>query len=300
MSAIRTVVVGGGIMGGGIAVALARAGHAVAVVEPDATAAAALTSRVQELAGDAPEGTPRVVSGWEPVMTAHFVIEAAPEDLALKEDVWARLGALAPLDALLASNTSSLDIDALAALVPRPERVLATHWFNPAYEVECVEVAPGRATDPDVVGRALTILRDAGKHAVVVRNGAGFVANRIQFAAIREALLCLEEGMPAESIDEVVSTSFAPRLAALGPLANADLGGLDTYLAIFEVLRSAHGDRFAPPRILADLVADGRHGVKTGAGVFDYTPAAARALVERRDERLSRIIAATRDRGGTA
>ena len=106
--------------------------------------------------------------------------------------------------------------------------------------------------------------------------------------------------MPAESIDEVVSTSFAPRLAALGPLANADLGGLDTYLAIFEVLRSAHGDRFAPPRILADLVADGRHGVKTGAGVFDYTPAAARALVERRDERLSRIIAATRDRGGTA
>src|SRR5690606_22453524 len=122
------------------------------------------------------------------------------------------------------------------------------------------EVAPGRATSASVVEATLAVLRAAGKRPVVVRNVAGFVANRIQFAAIREALLCVEEGMPAHDVDEVVRTSFAPRLAALGPLANADLGGLDTYLAIFETLREAHGERFSPPEILSDLVAAGRHG----------------------------------------
>ncbi|KRA24817.1 hypothetical protein ASD65_10575 [Microbacterium sp. Root61] len=295
MTRIRTAVVGGGIMGGGIAIALARAGHEVTVIEPDEGAAASLKDRLRADGPPTAGETPTITPDLEAVSSARLVIEAAPEDLALKQRLWTRLGSLALVDAILASNTSSLDIDRLAECVPQPSRVLATHWFNPAYEVECVEVAPGTATSNDVLENVIDVLRQAGKRPVIVRNGAGFVANRIQFAAIREALLCIEEGISAESVDEIVSSSFAPRLAALGPLANADLGGLDTYLAIFEVLRAAHGERFSPPSILSALVAEGRLGVKSLAGVFDYTPASAREVATRRDDRLSRIIASAHE-----
>jgi 3-hydroxybutyryl-CoA dehydrogenase len=221
------------------------------------------------------------------------VIEAAPEDVELKRDLWRRLGRIAPESAILATNTSSLDVDDLAACVPAPSRVLATHWFNPAYEIPCVEVAPGRETSPAVVQRTVELLTAAGKRPFVVRNSPGFVANRIQFAAIREALLCVQEGMAPADVDEIVRWSFAARLAALGPLANADLGGLDTYLAIFDVLRRAHGDRFAAPVVLADLVSGGRLGTKSGAGIFDHTPES--ALAELRDDRLDRVLGAMRD-----
>jgi len=298
---MRTVILGGGIMGGGIAIALARAGHAVTVVEPQSAAADVLRSRLPAAAaGTRGAATPDVVHDLAVASEAELVIEAAPEDLSLKLELWRRLGEIAPRHAILATNTSSLDVDLLAECVPDPSRVLATHWFNPAYEIECVEVAPGRATDPSVLERTLAVLRTAGKRPVVVRNRAGFVANRIQFAAIREALLCVEEGMPAHDVDEIVRTSFAPRLAALGPLANADLGGLDTYLAIFEVLRAAHGERFAPPDGLTALVEAGRLGVKSGAGVAQYGAEEARALVRLRDARLSRIIAASHEGGPDA
>ncbi len=295
---MRTVVVGGGIMGAGIALALARSGHGVTVVEPDARTRATLADRFRGdplLAGGV---IPAVEPDLDVVAAADFVVEAAPEDLALKQEVWRRLGRIAPAEAILATNTSSLDVDLLAECVPEPARALATHWFNPAYEVECVEVAPGRATSAAVVERVIALLRSAHKRPVVVPNVAGFVANRIQFAAIREALLCIAEGMPAVDVDEIVRTSFAPRLAALGPLANADLGGLDTYLAIFETLQRAHGERFAPPRVLRELVEAGRFGTKSTGGVYDYTLADARALTSLRDRRLSRVIAAVRDGEG--
>ena len=288
----RVVIVGGGIMGGGIAIALVRAGHVVTVVEPDAATATKLAARLTERPWASSHHAADVRPDLETVSTAEFVIEAAPEDLDLKIRLWSKLGEIAPGGAILATNTSSLDVNLLAAGVPEPQRVVATHWFNPAYEVECVEVAPGLVTSAEVLEKTLSLLRGAGKRPVVVPNVAGFVANRVQFAAIREALLCVAEGIPPSDVDEVVRTSFAPRLAALGPLANADLGGLDTYLAIFEVLRTAHGERFSPPALLSQLVGDGRLGVKNGAGVFEYTPSSAAALAELRDARLSRIISA--------
>ena len=297
---MRTAIVGGGIMGGGITVALTRAGHAVTVVEPETTVADALRARLSE-AIPAVDGAvaPEVVDDLAAVSGVEFVVEAAPEDLRLKVELWRRLGETAPRTAVLATNTSSLDVDLLAECVPHPSRVLATHWFNPAYEIECVEVAPGRATDPSVLEWTFALLRRAGKRPVVVRNSAGFVANRIQFAAIREALLCVAEGIPARDVDEIVRTSFAPRLAALGPLANADLGGLDTYLAIFEVLCAAHGERFAPPDVLAELVSVGHLGLKSGSGVTEYSAEELQALAQIRDARLSRIIAAVGE-GATA
>lgn len=286
------MVVGGGIMGSGIAIALIRAGHSVAVIEPEEGVAATLTRRLRDEARRVEVGPAALVTAdLEPVTQAAIVIEAAPEDLRLKMRLWEEIGRIAPARAILASNTSSLNIDCLAECVPYPSRAVVTHWFNPAYEVQCVEVAPGSATSAWALDKIVSFLKAARKKPIVVRNDAGFIANRIQFAAIREALLCVEEGAEAEDVDAIVKSSFAPRLAALGPLANADLGGLDTYLAIFETLRAAHGERFAPPRFLVDRVADGRRGVKAGEGIFQYTDASARDLAARRDRLLSRIIA---------
>lgn len=291
---IQSVVVGGGIMGGGIAISLARAGHAVTVVEPDESTRARLRTHLAEHRWPSPELVPSVGAELQASASAKLVIEAAPEDVELKRDVWRRIGAIAPETAILATNTSSLDVDDLAACVPNPARVLATHWFNPAYEIPCVEVAPGRLTSSAVVQHVMEILTAAGKRPVVVGNTAGFVANRIQFAAIREAMLCVQEGASPADVDEIVRSSFAPRLAALGPLANADLGGLDTYLAIFDVLRRAHGDRFEAPRMLVDLVAEGRVGAKAGAGIFHHTPQSTRALAMLRDYRIARVLGALR------
>lgn len=281
-------------MGGGIAVALARAGHQVSVIEPDAERAAALLTRLHS------EGSGRVhsVGGeWDAISHSEYVFEAAPESLELKKQLWTALGEVTHQDAILATNTSSLDVDELAQCVPHPGRVLAAHWFNPAYEIECVELAPGTHTTRDTLTAVTALLRAAGKTPVEVQNRAGFIANRIQFAMIREAMLCLEDGASLEAIDEVVRTSFAPRLAALGPLANADLGGLDTYLSIFETLQGAFGDRFAPPESLVAAVADGRLGTKTLAGFAHYDEESARSLAAERDRRLTAVISALKSPG---
>ena len=285
------VVIGGGIMGAGIAIAMANAGHRVSVVEPDQARAAALRERLQEIPRAA---VGQIGADWAPIAEADYVFEAAPENLQLKQRLWARLGEVARADAVLATNTSSLNVDDLAGVVPEPGRVLAAHWFNPAYEVQCVELAPGSQTSVDTIQAVTELLSAAGKTPVSVQNRPGFIANRIQFAMIREAMLCLEDGASREAIDEVVRTSFAPRLAALGPLANADLGGLDTYLSIFETLQGVFGERFAPPQSLVDAVAAGRLGTKTLAGFDDYDEDSAAALAAERDRRLSAVIAAVR------
>ncbi len=132
--------------------------------------------------------------------------------------------------------------------------------------VPCVEVVRGSATSDDVINTVRELLTEAGKLPVVVRNSPGFVANRIQFALVRQALLCYEEGpASAEDIDTIVSNSFGLRPAVLGPLANADLGGLDTYRSILQFLSSTLGDRFAVPEVLERLLVEGRLGVKSGA-----------------------------------
>lgn len=293
--AARVAVVGGGIMGRGIAVAFRRAGHPVVVVEPDADAAGAAEVVLTAEGGEAPV---EIRSQLGPDLAeAEVVVEAIPERIELKRELWRRLGALASNDAVLASNTSALDIDVLAAEVPGPGRVLGMHWFNPAELIPCVEVVRGRHTAEAVIAATLEILRGAGKEPVVVRNSPGFVANRLQFALVREALLCLEEGIAsAEDIDAIVRGSFGVRLAALGPLANADLGGLDTYRLILDYLAGELGERFAPPALLDALVERGRLGTKTSAGIADYTPESARELASRRDLALRRVLAAVNER----
>ncbi|MCU1439337.1 MAG: 3-hydroxyacyl-CoA dehydrogenase family protein [Rhodoglobus sp.] len=301
-------VIGGGIMGRGIAASLALAGHAVTIAETDPTTAAGLAERVAGALRadegldpedvDAALSRISVVSMLEDaVACAALCIEAAPEQLSIKSDIWSRMGASAPQDSILATNTSALDVDALAALVPSPDRVLGTHWFNPAHVIPCVELVRGEHTSQDVIDETTRILVRAGKQPVVVRNSPGFVANRIQFALVREALLCLEEGLAsAEDIDRIVSSSFGVRLAVLGPLANADLGGLDTYRWILEFLTSTLGDRFAVPGLLAERVDAGQLGTKSGVGISSYPDDAADRLARYRDETLRRVIAAVKER----
>lgn len=275
MSAIT--VIGGGIMGGGIALALATAGHRVTVVEPYTPMSIEGVTVTDDLDSALPE--------------ADLVIEVVTEQMPVKTPVWTRMGELARADAILSSNTSALDIDAMAALVPHPERVLGLHWFNPAQVVPCVEVVRGAATSDEVVAVAQELLAGAGKLPVVVRNSPGFVANRIQFALVREALLCYQEGLAsAEDIDRIVSNSFGLRLAVLGPLANADLGGLDTYRSILQFLSSTLGERFAVPEVLDRLVEEGRLGVKSGAGISEYDAPTIARLTEYRDNALERVI----------
>lgn len=295
---VGVAVVGGGIMGRGIAAALALAGHPVAIVEPVEEAAEVVLGRIAALVADDPraeETLARVQLAELPaaVSGAGLVIEAVPEDFELKCAVWTDLGRLAALGTILASNTSAFDIDDLAALVPGPDRVVGTHWFNPAQVVPCVEVVTGSAATDVTVDRVIALLRAAGKEPAVVRSSPGFVANRIQFALVREALLCLEEGIvSADDLDRIVSTSFGIRLAALGPLANADLGGLDTYRSILEYLAGRLGERFTPPELLETLVRQGRLGVKAGAGITDYPGTTGDELARLRDERLRRLIVA--------
>lgn len=297
MSAPVTVaVLGAGIMGRGIAVALARAGHPVRVADPDPGGRAALGAQldaVEEAVRD------RIAVGGvasDAVPGARLVIEAVPERVELKIEVWRRLGETADAGAILASNTSALDIDGLAEHVPDPGRVIGTHWFNPADLLPCVEVVRGAATRDVVVAETVALLAAAGKDPVVVRNSPGFVANRIQFALVREALLCLEEGLAsAEEIDRIVSGSFGLRLAALGPLGNADLGGLETYALILRDLEQRLGPRFAPPAVLLEHVEAGRYGVKTGAGLYGAHDG--EELARRRDAIVRRVLAADQEGG---
>lgn len=291
---LEVAVLGAGIMGRGIALALARAGHIVRIADPDPSGRAAL-ARLLDAAEPPIRSRVSVVGvAGDAVVDAGFVIEAVPERPELKAEVWRRLGETASPDATLASNTSALDIDSLAAHVPDPGRVLGTHWFNPADLIPCVEVVRGAATRDEVVATTVDLLARAGKDPVVVRNSPGFVANRIQFALVREALLCLEEGLAsAEDIDRIVTGSFGVRLAALGPLANADLGGLDTYAWILQDLEQRLGPRFAPPAVLLEHVAAGRHGAKTGSGI--YGEHRGEELVRRRDTIVRRVLAAAQE-----
>ncbi len=217
---------------------------------------------------------------------ADLVIEAVPEDLELKQQV---LGAIEP-GPIIATNTSSLPIGELAASVRAPERFLGVHWFNPPEWTPGIEVIPAPATDRAVVDAVIELLRAAGKRPAEVADRAGFIANRLQSALLREALACVEEGLATpEAIDEVVRSTFGFRLPFYGPFVIADMAGLDVYESVFRTLERDLGPEFAPPRALREQVAQGRLGTKSGAGFAEY--ADADALIGERDRRYAALSA---------
>lgn len=270
-------VLGGGRMGAGIAHAFLLAGARVHVVERDAAAADAARERV-ETAIERSAARGRTVPDADTLTTgtdtaafadAGLVVEAVPEDRALKLDALARIEAAVHDAAVVASNTSSISIDALAASLARPERFLGLHFFNPVPASALVEVVTGAATAPQVVSAATTWVEAIGKTAVVVRDAPGFASSRLGVALGLEAIRMLEDGVAsARDIDTAMELGYRH---PMGPLRTTDIVGLDVRLGIAEELERAFGARFTPPALLRELVAQGHLGRKTGRGFYEWS-----------------------------
>ncbi|HVX45108.1 MAG TPA: 3-hydroxyacyl-CoA dehydrogenase family protein [Mycobacteriales bacterium] len=305
----RAAIVGAGTMGVGFAQVLALGGIECRIADaaPELAVAAreraiALARRYVELdlmpAGAAEtiaDGVQPVDSVAEAVDSATLVLEAVPERPELKREVYGRIEAAAAADTVIATNTSAIPITSLSEGLRRPERFLGAHWFNPPQWVPAVELIPSAATDPAVVTDLAETLRGLGKRPTVVRDSAGFVANRIQFAMFAEAAAVVAEGVAsAEDVDDIVRSSFGFRLPFFGPFAIADMAGLDVYQGAYEALREAHGEHFATPALVRELVEQGRVGHKAGAGILE-PPEDIASHAERRDQAyaaLARLLQA--------
>jgi len=270
-------VLGGGRMGAGIAHAFLLAGARVHVVERDEAAATAARERVETaLARSAQRGakTPdadalTVGLDLAAFADAGLVVEAVPEYRDLKLDALARIEGVVRGDAVVASNTSSISIDALAASLGRPERFLGLHFFNPVPASALVEVVTGARSAPEVVEVAQRWVEAIGKTAVVVRDAPGFASSRLGVALGLEAIRMLEEGVAsAHDIDTAMELGYRH---PMGPLRTTDIVGLDVRLGIAEELEAAFGARFAPPALLRRLVAEGHRGRKTGRGFYEWS-----------------------------
>jgi 3-hydroxybutyryl-CoA dehydrogenase len=288
-------VIGGGLMGHGIAYLLAAAGHRVGIFEPDAATRASVPRRLDAILGILGDDGAllkriSVHDTMAPaVKGASFVFEAAPEKLPLKQRIFAELEALVAPDAILASNSSAIPTTDIGRDLKRRERLVGTHFWNPPHLVPLVEVIQNEKTSDAVVRATIDLLRDAGKTPVHVRRDVpGFVGNRLQHAMKREAFALVAAGVcDAETIDTVVKEGFGARTAVLGPMEQSDLVGLDLALDIADVLYEHLDATAAAPQILRDKVLAGKLGMKTGEGLRKWTPQSADAV----RERLSRFLA---------
>jgi 3-hydroxybutyryl-CoA dehydrogenase len=273
-------IVGAGLMGHGIAQVFAGQRARTTLHDPNPEVLASAPSRIAEnlrALGQDHSAVAAITleSDLEAaVATADWVFEAAPEDLQIKRELFARLEVAAPADAVLASNSSVMPISEIAASMARPERAVGTHWWNPPYLVPLVEVVQGRVTRLEAVERTMDLLTRAGKTPVHVRRDVpGFIGNRLQHALWRQAFELVEQGVcDAEAVDTVVKASFGPRLAVLGPMENADLVGLDLTLQIHDYVLPTLDPPSAASEDLKERVADGRLGMKTGAGFCRWSP----------------------------
>lgn len=219
---------------------------------------------------------------------ADYVLEAVSENFDLKRGVWQIIGQNAAPGAILASNTSSYDINELAQGVPNPERIIGTHWFHPPQITPCVEVIPSQHADPANIDLIMEFLTGLGKMPTICKSAPGFVANRIQFALAAEAIALVEEGLatPAE-VDRIVKSSFGFRLGAYGPFEIMDQAGTDTYLGVYQYLHAKLGKTyFQSPKLLEKQVKAGRLGLKSSGGFYDYGPGAANAMRRDRDRKF--------------
>ena len=272
----HVLVVGAGQMGGGIAQVMAASGRRVSLhdaapgaVERGLETMRKSLTRLAEKGGADPD---EVLAQVEPVaglVPADLMIEAVVEDAAVKEGVFRRADEVLPGEAVLASNTSSIPIGSLAAVTSRPDRVIGMHFFNPVPVLQLVEVVRGSETSDETAEAITELARELGKTPAVANDFPGFVSNRILMPYINEAVWALQEGVAEpEAIDTIAKLGFNH---PMGPLALADLIGLDTCVAIMEVLRDGLGEtRYEPCPLLRNLVDAGKLGRKSGAGFYIY------------------------------
>jgi 3-hydroxybutyryl-CoA dehydrogenase len=272
----NVLVVGAGQMGGGIAQVVAASGRRVSLhdaapgaVERGLDTMRKSLTRLAEKGGADPEAVLARVVPVDDLVPADLMIEAVVEDAAAKEDIFRRADAVLPDAAVLASNTSSIPIASLAAATTRPDKVIGMHFFNPVPVLKLVEIIRARSTSDDTAEAITALAVDLGKKPAVANDFPGFVSNRILMPFINEAVWALQEGVAeADAIDTIAKLGFAH---PMGPLALADLIGLDTCVAIMEVLHEGLGDdRYAPAPLLQEHVSAGRLGRKSGQGFFEY------------------------------
>lgn len=272
------VVVGGGTMGAGIAASFLAVGAEVALVETTDEYAKAATERITDSltrmarrneALDVTEALTRFdTSLGHPTSSVALVIEAVPEILALKQELFASLSQHYSDNVIFASNTSSLPISSIAEAASRPERVIGMHFFNPVPVSALVEVVVGEATSPNTITMTTAWIERLGKTPIVVKDSPGFASSRLGIALGMEAIRMLEEGVAsAEDIDTAMELGYKH---PMGPLRLTDLVGLDVRLAIAEHLASELGERFEPPALLREKVERGELGKKTGKGFHDW------------------------------
>jgi 3-hydroxybutyryl-CoA dehydrogenase len=273
----HVLVVGAGQMGGGIAQVAAAAGCRVSLHDaaPGVTDRALETigkslAKLAEKGGPPPDDVLPRIEPLDDLVPADLMIEAVVEDQAVKEKIFMRADEVLPGEAVLASNTSSIPITSLAADTIRPDRVIGMHFFNPVPVLKLVEVVRGRDTSDETVDSIVAFAEELGKVPALANDFPGFVSNRILMPFINEAVWALHTGVAeAEAIDTIAKLGFAH---PMGPLALADLIGLDTCVAIMEVLHRGFGDdKYAPCPLLVEHAEAGRLGRKSGQGFYDYS-----------------------------
>ena len=261
-------VVGAGTMGGGVATLLLMNGLHVQLFDPAAEALERSRKRIAKRNDEAALERLSLTSELSEVAQADFIIEAVPEKLELKRNLFAQLDEAAPAHTVLATNTSELSVTAIAAATKRPEKVIGMHWFNPPERMSLVEIVRAVQTSDRTLMLTQKLSKRCGKTTVVVQDRQGFVTTRALAALLTEAMRMLEEGVASpEDIDTAIKLGLNH---PMGPLELADYVGLDTMLFISESMTEGVGERFRPTQGLRKLVEAGRLGRKSGHGFYEY------------------------------
>jgi 3-hydroxybutyryl-CoA dehydrogenase/5-formyl-3-hydroxy-2-methylpyridine 4-carboxylate dehydrogenase len=294
----RAAVIGTGTMGPGMGAVLARAGIATAFYDLSAEALEKAQAGVRLAEGvldrlEAPKmegGSVRFDTDLAAALDgADVVLEAVPEKLELKHEVFPMFEQHVAKDAILASNTSGIPITKIAAVCAHPERVVGMHWSNPPHLIPMIEVIPGEQTDQRVVDDACELIRSFGYHPVVEKEVPGFVENRILYAILRECLDLVDRGIiDPEGMDLNVRWGIGYKLAVIGPMELLDMAGLDIYNAVGSYLNQDLSTSGEVSSTIRDRIAEGKLGMKTGSGIYDYTP---EQIDQLRGRRAAKLVA---------
>lgn len=299
-------IIGAGTMGHSIALSAAWSGQSVSIFGVDArdleTAQKGFEIKLRLMADNelidneqAKEIAERVAftsSLEKAVENAEFIIEAVPENIGLKHQIYQQLEGLIANDIIIASNSSGLMPTALAEGMKHPERFVLTHFWNPAHLIPLVEIVGGEKTSEQTLQRTKALIEQMNKQAVLLKKELpGFIGNRLQFALFREAQALLDAGVASkEDIDAAVTYSIGRRLPVTGPLQTADLGGLDIFYAISDYLFEDLSTEQKPGRTLSELAKSGKLGTKTGSGFYEWPEAQSRAVQAEREEALIHFL----------
>jgi 3-hydroxybutyryl-CoA dehydrogenase len=276
-------VIGAGLMGHSIAQIFLAGGYKVNLFDPNESALHAAQGSINDIFSLLDQNPPSAESLTlcnslqDAVVDSDLVIEAGPEKLAVKRDIFSQLCSYTRSTTILATNTSAIPIGDIANGLAHPERIVGTHFWNPPHLVRLVEVVQAQSTSEQVIATVIALLESVAMKSVhVKRDIPGFIGNRLQHALKREAIALVAAGVcDAETIDTVVKHSFGQRMAVLGPLEQSDLVGLELTLDIYKTLFPTLDNTAVPPQLLVDKVQQGHLGMKTGSGFRQWTPESA-------------------------